>query len=311
MPVTNYIWDVATDSYLMETDENDATTAVYTNEPGQFGPVISQRRNGESHFFHHDALGSAVDVSDAAENGTDSYVYKAYGEILAATGSTINPFRWVGSLGYYHDPDLLQYYIRARHYDPVLARWLSVDPIGILAGDANLYRHVKNDPISRRDPSGLATQQSIGRGTCGVPMRTQGALMGVDRLMVQANYRGYRWQNPVRVVARGPGVKSTRGNPGSFHLSFSSLNDLTMKLGRLTRTGNCCVSALEIQSHGSSESADWGPSDLVTWLNGQTRGAHLRNVTMSFCHPCVIILTSCAAGLLAFPRDRGRPERGV
>ena len=157
MPVTKYIWDVATDSCLMETDENDATTAVYTNEPGQFGPTISQRRNGASHFFHHDALGSVVDVTDASESLTDSYLYKAYGELLAATGSTVNPFRWVGSLGYYYDIDLLQYYIRARHYAPFLGRWLSVDPIGYRAEDTNLYRHVFNAPLSRTDPSGMVS----------------------------------------------------------------------------------------------------------------------------------------------------------
>jgi len=42
MPETNYIWDPLSDSYLMETDENDAVTAVYTVEPEPFGRVISQ-----------------------------------------------------------------------------------------------------------------------------------------------------------------------------------------------------------------------------------------------------------------------------
>lgn len=154
MPVTNYIWDVTTDSYLMETDENDATTAVYTNGPGQFGPVISQRRGANSHFFHRDALGSVVDVTDAAQGATDSYLYKAYGEILAASGSTITPFRFVGSLGYYYDLDLAQYYIRARQYHPVLARWLSVDPIEDEAGAVNAYAYVQSNPVTYVDPSG-------------------------------------------------------------------------------------------------------------------------------------------------------------
>ena len=42
MTTTNYIWDFATESYLMEKDENGATTANYTNEPVQFGLLISQ-----------------------------------------------------------------------------------------------------------------------------------------------------------------------------------------------------------------------------------------------------------------------------
>ena len=171
MPVTNYIWDVATDTCLMETDENDATTAVYTNRPERFGPTISQRRNGESHFFHRDALGSVVNVTDAAENVTDSYVYKAYGEILAATGSTVNPFRWVGSLGYYYDIDLLQYYIRARHYDPRWARFLSRDPI---QSDLNFYPYCGNNPLTRLDPTGLLPSSvidAVGRAVRGYVSR--------------------------------------------------------------------------------------------------------------------------------------------
>ena len=44
MPVANYIWDPVDDNVIMETDENGATTATYTHEPGQYGGLISQRR---------------------------------------------------------------------------------------------------------------------------------------------------------------------------------------------------------------------------------------------------------------------------
>ena len=40
-------------------------------------------------------------------------------------------------------------------FDPGIGRWLSQDPIGFSAGDANLYRYVGNTPITRTDPSGL------------------------------------------------------------------------------------------------------------------------------------------------------------
>jgi hypothetical protein len=48
MSVTNYVWDEVNDSLLMETDENGQTTAEYTQEPGQFGGVVSERRDGQS-----------------------------------------------------------------------------------------------------------------------------------------------------------------------------------------------------------------------------------------------------------------------
>ena len=42
-------------------------------------------------------------------------------------------------------------------YDPTIGRWLSEDPTGFDAGDANLYRYVGNGPTDGVDPSGLDT----------------------------------------------------------------------------------------------------------------------------------------------------------
>jgi uncharacterized protein RhaS with RHS repeats len=44
-------------------------------------------------------------------------------------------------------------------YDPTIGRWLSEDPIGFEAGDANKVRYVGNGPINATDPSGLAKTQ--------------------------------------------------------------------------------------------------------------------------------------------------------
>src|SRR5690606_28057423 len=38
-------------------------------------------------------------------------------------------FRWVGSVGNYFDSETGLYYIRARTYQPTIARWTSVDPL--------------------------------------------------------------------------------------------------------------------------------------------------------------------------------------
>ncbi len=61
----------------------------------------------------------------------------------------------MGEQGYYDDPDIVEQYVRAR-YDPGTARWLGQDPVGVDAGDPNLYRYVKNVTTSRFDASGLA-----------------------------------------------------------------------------------------------------------------------------------------------------------
>ncbi|MBX9627998.1 MAG: RHS repeat-associated core domain-containing protein [Gemmataceae bacterium] len=46
-------------------------------------------------------------------------------------------------------------------YSPTLGRWVTQDPIGFAAGDANLYRFVGNDPINKTDPSGLREKKPL------------------------------------------------------------------------------------------------------------------------------------------------------
>jgi RHS repeat-associated protein len=54
---------------------------------------------------------------------------------------------WVAGFGFYE--------YRARAYNPTLGRFMSEDPIGFAAGDANLFRYCGGDPVNRIDPYGL------------------------------------------------------------------------------------------------------------------------------------------------------------
>lgn len=45
-------------------------------------------------------------------------------------------------------------YYRSKCYDPYSGRFIQKDPIGLKAGDTNLYRYVGNNPINRIDPTG-------------------------------------------------------------------------------------------------------------------------------------------------------------
>jgi len=47
-------------------------------------------------------------------------------------------------------------YYDARYYNPELGRFISVDPAGLDASDANFYRYVNNNPVTFVDPTGLA-----------------------------------------------------------------------------------------------------------------------------------------------------------
>ena len=52
------------------------------------------------------------------------------------------------------DDDVGLMWYRARWYDPETGRFVSEDPIGFSAGDANLNRCVGNSPANGTDPSG-------------------------------------------------------------------------------------------------------------------------------------------------------------
>tara|TARA_R110000868_G_scaffold325463_1_gene586249 strand:+ start:4112 stop:5107 length:996 start_codon:yes stop_codon:yes gene_type:complete len=136
MSVTNYLWDE--ESYLEEYDELGTTTAAYTNEPTGFGNVISQRRDSTTNFYHYDGIGSTSELSNSAENVTDTFLYNAWGNVITLTGTTINYFRWIGNVGYYWDEEIGNYYVRARIYEPAIGRWISTDPLQFVDG-INLY----------------------------------------------------------------------------------------------------------------------------------------------------------------------------
>ncbi len=112
---------------------------------------------GTSTFYHYDGLGSTVAVTDEDEQVVESYSYDAFGDVTVHTGDAENPFLYVGELGYYADwldGAVCDYYVRARTYNPTIARWLSVDPHGFDSDDDNLVRYVGNQPLRFSDPSG-------------------------------------------------------------------------------------------------------------------------------------------------------------
>lgn len=153
MSVTNYFWDMESDNVLMEKNESGGTTAVYTNEPGLYGKLISQHHNGETYFHHYDGSGDTRVVTDENENVVETTTYSAFGEVVEKTSSIVNPFGYKGALGYYANSETSDFYVRARTYQPKIARWLSVDPL-VLMVDWNLYVYAANQPTGFGDASG-------------------------------------------------------------------------------------------------------------------------------------------------------------
>jgi len=80
------------------------------------------------------------------------YDYEPFGRIKETTVTTVdNPYTFTGMEW---DKETGLYNYRARYYDPGQGRFIGKDPIGF-EGGINLYTYVHNNPINRKDPSGL------------------------------------------------------------------------------------------------------------------------------------------------------------
>ena len=211
MPVTNYVWDPVDDNVVLETDNTNATTATYTHEPGRYGGLISQRRGATDSYYHYDGLGSTRELTNDSETVTDTNLYDAWGVNVDSSGTTENPYRWVGRSGYYYDTETEDYYVRARVYQPATGRWWSVDPILFVDG-WNLFRYVFNRMVNRIDPSGLSSRADIATGdlvfTCNCGWIDWGHAGNAGGLWTrQLGYTAYR-ERLAKRSRQGPGKRN-------------------------------------------------------------------------------------------------------
>jgi RHS repeat-associated protein len=94
---------------------------------------------------------------DATGNKVVDYTYDhPYGN-TSADATVDNSFQYTGR----ENDGTGLYYYRARYYSPILARFISSDPIG-LDGGINVYAYVDDDPISGIDPGGLIFMSTLG-----------------------------------------------------------------------------------------------------------------------------------------------------
>ncbi len=127
-----YLWGPAVDQVLAEENGSGVVSWLLADNQGSVRDVVQ--------FIY----GLTTNV--------DHISYSAYGQIAHESNASYNP--GIGYTGQFWDAAAGMYYCEARWYDPSTGRYLSEDPTGFSAGDANLYRYVFNDPTNLVDPTG-------------------------------------------------------------------------------------------------------------------------------------------------------------
>ena len=111
--------------------------------------IEAVRRGQRTYYYHPDEQLSTALITDETGTIKNQYRYDAFGAGLEVSEELPNRIRYTGQQ---YDEITEQYYLRARHYNPILGRFLQED---VYQGDGlNLYAYCRNNPVVYWDPSG-------------------------------------------------------------------------------------------------------------------------------------------------------------
>ncbi|MCP4703652.1 MAG: hypothetical protein GY865_03500 [candidate division Zixibacteria bacterium] len=168
-PFGRRIWKevTGTKTYFMYADEglvgeyDSAGTELKTYgwKPGSTWGTdpLFMKIGSEYYFYHNDHLGTPQKMT--AVNGLVVWAakYSSFGKAEVDPGSGVeNNLRFPGQ---YFDGEIGLHYNWHRYYDPILGRYIKIDPIGFKGGDISLYIYSRNNPMFLIDPLGLKSEK--------------------------------------------------------------------------------------------------------------------------------------------------------
>jgi len=162
-----FVWNGYVLVHEISVNKNNWTGWIFGQD--SFAP-LAQIKNGSIYSVIEDHLGTPQEMVDLFGRITWRLRGKAYGEKDYEVAEGIScPFRFQGQ---YYDIESGLHYNMFRYYDPDVGRFISQDPIGLVAGN-NLYQYAPN-PISWIDPWGWIAAPPALPNTPGIYTITNG-----------------------------------------------------------------------------------------------------------------------------------------
>ncbi|MEL4106285.1 kelch repeat-containing protein [Oscillospiraceae bacterium WX1] len=146
---TKFVYEY--DKVVLELDGSGNQTA-YNVYGGDM--LISRTAGTTTLYYLYNGHGDVVNIADSTGSIVMTYDYDAFGVVTTATGNIANSYLYAG---YQFDDETGMYYLNARYYDPVTARFISADTYTGQASDPlslNLYTYCNNEPMMFTDPTG-------------------------------------------------------------------------------------------------------------------------------------------------------------
>ncbi|GAP67179.1 hypothetical protein MBSD_n2495 [Mizugakiibacter sediminis] len=185
-------------------------------------------------YYHTDALGSPVAVTDASRNVIERTQYAPYGDTLN------RPLHdGPGYTGHETDAATGLVYAQQRYYDPVLGRFLSADPVaasGSSGANFNRFRYANDNPYRYYDPDGRCTGSHIedSNGNCASTGTTTTMVTAASVTAVRAFNSGRTTyiQYADGAVERRTGSRPWRdNNPGDLRRGSKNAASTRLALG--------------------------------------------------------------------------------
>ena len=159
---TIYVSDLSGGLTEVLQERDSSTGAIKASYIYGLGLIARIDSTGNILYYHFDGQHNTVALSNDSGRVTDTYAYEPFGKMLKHTGSSRQPYAFLGMYGVQQETPSL-YYMRARYYDAGNHRFLSTDAYPATLHNPqtlNRYVYALNDPVSKLDPSGLCSEEN-------------------------------------------------------------------------------------------------------------------------------------------------------